>query len=107
MWLNEIAFSDRPLDDDAVVAMQGLGCKRTLELLLQEGVHGIRRPSEFFKHRARRAGLFPVGRRHHEIHNTSLVPEVPAWRCAGVQGCGNPNPFSTWTCQWCNRQFGT
>eukprot|EP00446_Apocalathium_sp_SHHI-4_P054275 CAMPEP_0177374656 /NCGR_PEP_ID=MMETSP0368-20130122/44274_1 /TAXON_ID=447022 ORGANISM="Scrippsiella hangoei-like, Strain SHHI-4" /NCGR_SAMPLE_ID=MMETSP0368 /ASSEMBLY_ACC=CAM_ASM_000363 /LENGTH=360 /DNA_ID=CAMNT_0018838267 /DNA_START=16 /DNA_END=1095 /DNA_ORIENTATION=- len=62
-WLNEHVFTDRPIDDDAIAAMMGMGMKRALELFkeIEEMGDQVKSPSGFLKSAARREGLGPGG----------------------------------------------
>ena len=61
--MNEHVFTDRPIDEDAIAAMLGMGMKRALELFkeIEEMGDQVKSPSGFLKSAARREGLVPGG----------------------------------------------
>jgi hypothetical protein len=60
-WLNEKLFSAKPIDEDAVAAMVGMGRDRAMELFkeLEEKSGSIKNPSGYLKAAARREGFGP------------------------------------------------
>jgi hypothetical protein len=119
--LNIALFEDRPLDDDAITAMLGMGLNATFVLygeivVMTAKSVKIRSPYGLVKHRARTAGFVPAGggAQHYGASSNSSVSETPPlaslprfWRCAGVRGCGMYNTYSMWECRRCRRLSGT
>lgn len=62
-WLNDFVFADRPIDDEAVAAMVGMGVPRAMELFkdIEEKSDQIKNPSGYLKGAARREGFGPAG----------------------------------------------
>jgi len=60
-WLNDNVFPDRPIDDEAIAAMIGMGQKTAMELFkeLETQSSAIRNPSGYLKSQARKAGFGP------------------------------------------------
>mmetsp|Transcript_51979 Transcript_51979/g.116619 ORF Transcript_51979/g.116619 Transcript_51979/m.116619 type:complete len:650 (+) Transcript_51979:3-1952(+) len=57
-WLNTNVFPDRPIDDEAIAAMHGLGAARAMELFkdVEEKRDQVRNPSGYLKSAAAREG---------------------------------------------------
>lgn len=60
-WLNMNVFVGRPIDDDAVGAMIGMGVGRAMELFKDIETKNVNNPSGYLKAAARREGLGPPG----------------------------------------------
>eukprot|EP00930_Biecheleria_cincta_P031078 TRINITY_DN2155_c0_g1_i1.p1 TRINITY_DN2155_c0_g1~~TRINITY_DN2155_c0_g1_i1.p1 ORF type:complete len:806 (-),score=183.07 TRINITY_DN2155_c0_g1_i1:98-2284(-) len=62
-WLNSNVFPDRPIDQDALGAMLGMGVSRALELFkeIEEKADQMKNPSGYLKKAAQREGLAPPG----------------------------------------------
>merc|ERR1740121_2015426 len=61
-WLSSNVFPDRPIDDEAIAAMSGMGVPRAKELFkeIEEKGDQCRNPSGYLKGAARREGFGPA-----------------------------------------------
>ena len=60
-WLSANVFPNRPIDDDAVAAMQGMGMARAMELFneLEAKAGQIKNPGGYLRNAAKREGFAP------------------------------------------------
>lgn len=96
-WLNSNVFPDRPIDQDAIGAMLGMGASRALELFkeIEEKAAQMKNPSGYLKKAAEREGFAPTGMGPPSRAASSTPRRPPANAFVGSQAATTEDQKST------------